>query len=191
MHPGRHSRAAAAAVAALAAALLLAACGPDKSLNEPKPEGLATTLNGLDYNVYITRQLNIHDAEDRDYYAGPDAPRGSNLYGIFLNVCNGDSKARQSARDFEIEDTQGHRFKPIPLSPKNVFAYRARVLPPRGCIPEPGSAAATGPTAGSMILFSLPIYATENRPLELQIKSPEPFDVVGGKQPVAKVKLDI
>src|SRR5256885_9353342 len=53
------------------------------------------------------------------------------------------------------------------------FAYRARVLAPRGCIPEPGSAAATGPTAGSMILFSLPIFATENRPLELEIKRSE------------------
>jgi hypothetical protein len=191
MRPGRHSRAAAIAVVALAATLLLAACGPDKSLKEPKPEGLAIELGGVNYNVYITRQLNIHDAEDRDYYAGPDAPRGSNLYGVFVNVCNAASKPRQAARDFEITDTQGHRFKPIPLPLQNHFAYHARVLAPRGCIPEPGSAAATGPTAGSMILFSLPIFATENRPLELEIKSPEPSGVVGGKQQVAKIKLDI
>ena len=128
MRPGRHSRAAAVAVVALAAALLLAACGPDKSLKEPKPEGLAIELGGVNYNVYITRQLNIHDAEDRDYYAGPDAPKGSNLYGVFVNVCNAASKPRQTARNFEITDTQGHRFRPIPLPLKNHFAYHARLL---------------------------------------------------------------
>ena len=38
------------------------------------------------------------------------------------------------------------------------------------CIPEAGSVAQLGPTAGSMLLFQFPLQITENRPLELIIR---------------------
>jgi len=41
---------------------------------------------------------------------------------------------------------------------------------PDECIPEEGSVAQLGPTAGSMLLFRLPLENTEYRPLELEIQ---------------------
>ena len=47
---------------------------------------------------------------------------------------------------------------------------RRATLHPDECIPEAGSVAQLGPTAGSMLLFKLPLENTENRPLELEIE---------------------
>ena len=44
-----------------------------------------------------------------------------------------------------------------------------RTLAPQECIPQAGSVAQLGPTAGSMLLFQLPLQNTENRPMELEI----------------------
>ncbi len=181
-----------AVLAAIAVALPLAAsgCGPEHDESEPKREGLAFKLDGLDYNVFITRQLNIRNPEDHDYYPGPDAPPGSSLYGVFIEVCNEDSDgARQSASEFKIVDTQKNAFEPKELPESNFFAYHPAKLNAQECIPTVGGAAATGPTAGSMLLFELPISATENRPLELEVEGP--FDAKTGKRETAKVELDI
>ena len=62
-------------------------------------------------------------------------------------------------------------------------------LKPDQCIPEAGSVAQLGPTAGSMLLFKFPLPITENRPLELEIESP--FDVTRAKRESAKVELDL
>ena len=49
----------AACVLALAAPLGLAACGDEEpGVDEPAREGLALELDGITYNVFITRQLN-------------------------------------------------------------------------------------------------------------------------------------
>ena len=45
------------------------------------------------------------------------------------------------------------------------FAYHPRLLGKEDCIPESGSVAQLGPTAGSMLLFQFPLQNTENRPL--------------------------
>jgi hypothetical protein len=165
--------------------------GADK---QPAVEGIAVPLAGLDYNVYITRELNPHDAEDRAYYQGPvedpkcEAAPGTptsftptervqkcptNLYGVFVQVCNEDggtkNPAREQPADFEVEDSQGNKFEPLPLPASNAFAYRARPLTKDDCIPEKGSAAAEGPIAGAGLVFRLPVAATENRPLELLV----------------------
>jgi hypothetical protein len=68
------------------------------------------------------------------------------------------------------------------LPPTNVFAYRARPLEKGDCIPASGSAASTAPTSGALLVFRLPVAATENRPLELSIS-------VGGE--TRKFELDI
>ena len=46
----------------------------------------------------------------------------------------------------------------------------ARELMPDECIPKAGSVAQLGPSAGSMLLFRLPLENTENRPLELELQ---------------------
>lgn len=199
-------------------ALVASGCGEKGEDIEPAREGIAADLGGLDYNVFITRQLNPHDVGDRDYFSGAEqseecaAAPGSqtpgdltpeerpqkcptSLYGVFVQVCNETSdgtprsareatevEGREFAGDFEIEDAQGNKFEPVPLPTTNVFAYRSRPLGKGDCIPASGSAASTTPTAGALLLFRIPVSATENRPLELSVSS-------GGE--TRKFELDI
>jgi len=200
-------------------ALVASGCGTKGENKDPVREGVATDLAGLDYNVFITRQLNPKDVEDQDYYNGPEeseecAPQKpdsatppvltpeerpqkcpTNVYGVFLEVCNETSdgapvaarepteiEGREFGGDFEIEDAQGNKFEPIALPKTNVFAYRARPLRKGDCIPASGSAASSSPTAGSLLVFRIPVAATENRPLELSVS-------VGGER--KRFELDI
>ena len=154
-------------------------------------EGLGIDISGLTYNVYITRQLNPRDVEDRAYYQGPEAPPGEALYGVFLQVCNNreDGASLASARDFKILDAQHNEFEPVELEEDNVFAYKPLMLKHQACNPAAGSIPAASPTGGVMLLFRLPIEAAENRPLELEIQGP--FDARKGRTVTRKIELDI
>jgi hypothetical protein len=170
------NRTLAACALALAFAGGLGACGADEEaigVDEPAREGLAVDIGGLDYNVFITRELNLEITPDKDYYEGPPAEPGHNLFGIFILVCNEtDDETLRSASEFKAIDSQGAEFEPIELPEDNAFAYNPRELGPEECIPEDGSVAQMGPTGGSMLLFDFPLENTENRPLELEITSP-------------------
>jgi hypothetical protein len=152
----------------------LAACGEadvDQGVEEPAREGLALELQGLEYNVFITRELNTRIPPDNAYVeAGTDAAKGETLYGVFLQVCNKTHETHQSVDGFKIVDNQGNEFEPEELPEDNQFAYHSVELEPTECIPEAGSVAQLGPTAGSMLLFRLPLANTEYRPLELEIE---------------------
>jgi hypothetical protein len=198
-------------------AFVATGCGEKGENKDPVREGIATNIGGLDYNVFITRQLNPKSVEDRDYYPGPEESEecarkpGStppaltpkerpqrcptNLYGVFFQVCNNttdgtptsarepsSTQGREFPGDFEIEDSQGNKFEPIVMPPTNVFAYRARPLKKGDCIPASGSAAFNSPTAGALLVFRIPVAATENRPLELHVS-------VGGQ--TQRFELDI
>jgi hypothetical protein len=176
----------AALVACALAALALAGCSSGRP-NGAAREGLYEDVAGLDYNVFITRELNLRDAEDRDYYRGPEAPPGYALYGVFIQVCNHGDGFRTPNTTFTVEDNQGNKFHPLPLPASNVYRYRPRRLSHGACIPEPGSAAANGPTAGSLLLYKFPLTSLENRPLELLIEAPP-----GSPKPASKrIELDI
>jgi hypothetical protein len=170
--------------------------GADKN---PAREGIAVRLDGLDYNVYMTRELNASDPEDKAYFQGqvedPQCAAGSsisqterqqrcptNLYGVFVSVCNVYGGTHMAASKWEIEDSQGHTYAPLPLPQANLFAYRAQPLAKKDCIPAKGSTADTAPIAGAVFVFRLPEQATENRPLELRLDT-------GDK--VKKFELDI
>jgi hypothetical protein len=187
----RLHRFAAICALALLAAALLSACG--KSSNKPGEtvrEGLSTPLGGLRYTVFLTRQLNVANEEDKGYLPGTkEAPPGKGLYGVFLEACNKGKKNAVASSSFEITDTQGNTFQPTSLSPDNPFAFQGGVVPPENCEPARGSLAQQGPTSGAMLLFELPLAATENRPLELHIRGP--FDQAKGKASEATVILDI
>jgi hypothetical protein len=158
---------------ALLLALGLAACGEEHpGVDEPAREGLAVEMGGVDYNVFITRQLNTAIAPDDAYYDGPQAPQGQTLYGVFLQACNVSGERQVTADSFTVTDNQGNHFEPTELPEDNQFAYNQQELDPKECIPELGSVAQLGPTAGSMLLFQLPLDATENRPLELEVENP-------------------
>ena len=158
--------AALACAVAVACAALVSGCGAEE---EVRREGLFVGLGGLTYNVYITRQLNLRDPEDRAYFDGPEAPRGPAYYGVFMRVCNDEGPPVPSAAEFKIVDTQGNEYFPLELEKDNLFAYEPKVLGSKKCIPEAGSIAAHSPAGGSLLIFQLSTQATENRPLELEI----------------------
>jgi hypothetical protein len=151
----------------------IAACGnADVKLgvDEPASEGLALDLDGLDYNVFITRELNLRITPDKAYFAGPEPKKGETLYGVFLQVCNNSKDTLQTADSFTVTDNQGNEFEPETLPSDNPFAYQSVELLPDQCTPQAGSVAQLGPTAGEMLLFRLPLANTEYRPLELEIR---------------------
>jgi len=181
----------AACALALACVGLFAGCG--KSSNKPGEtvrEGLSTPLGGLRYTVFLTRQLNLANEEDKGYVPGhQEAPPGKGLYGVFLEACNKSDKQAIAASRFYIEDTQGNRYSPEGLAQDNPFAYHGGRVAPENCEPQRGSLAQQGPTSGAMLLFELPLASTENRPLELHIEGP--FNASEGKPSEATVILDI
>jgi hypothetical protein len=155
---------------ALAAPLGLAACGSkEPGIDEPAREGLAIEMEGVDYTIFITRELNPRITPD-SAYVSTEAPSGQALYGVFLKTCNISKDERTTATEFTVRDNQDNTFHPEPLPDDNQFAYAGRTLDPQECIPEAGSVAQLGPTAGAMLLFQLPLENTENRPLELEIE---------------------
>ncbi|HEX8067548.1 MAG TPA: hypothetical protein VF520_13600 [Thermoleophilaceae bacterium] len=155
-------------IACAVAALAVAGCGSEDE-NEPKREGLGVEVAGLKYRVFMTRQLNQHDAEDRAYYRGPEPRPGFTHYGVFLKVCNESEDFRLPVSEFRVVDSQGNEFEPLESPDDNPFAYRPRRLSPEACVPEGGSVAATGPTGGALLVFDFPVQTIENRPLELEI----------------------
>ena len=181
-----------ALVACLLAALVaLTGCENTREKDAGR-EGLPEQVGHVDYNVFITRELNPRDNEDSGYYKGPEAPPGFALYGVFLQACNPSTKVSDphwpAASQFEIEDTQGNTFRPLPLPADNIWAYRGKPLKQGACIPETGSLPAGGPTAGSLLIFKLPLQTLENRPLDLRITAPSEL---GGKQDSGIIELDI
>ena len=150
-----------------------AACGNSdvkQGIDEPAREGLALEMGGLDYNVFITRQLNTKITPDKAYFDGPEAAKDETLYGVFIQVCNHSDETHQTAADFKVKDNQDNEFEPEELAEDNAFAYQSVELAPDECIPEAGSVAQLGPTSGSMLLFRLPLQNTEYRPLELEVQ---------------------
>jgi hypothetical protein len=188
MAPARLRSTAAACAAALLCGLALG-CGEEPGVDEPAREGLAIDVSGVDYNVFITRELNLAITPDKDYYPGPEAGPGNALYGIFVEACNPGSKSVRTTGDFTVKDNQGNEYKPMRLPEDNAFAYRPTELAGEACMPEDGSVAQQGPTAGSMLLFEFPLENTENRPLELEIGGP--FDLLKQDQEIKTVELDL
>lgn len=176
---------------ALVAVGVFTGCG--KSSNKPGEEvreGLSTPLGGLRYTVFITRQLNLALDEDKGFLPGhKEAPPGKGLYGIFLQACNESDKAAIASSRFYVQDAQGNRFTPETLARDNPFAYQGGPVPPKNCEPRKGSLAQQAAPSGALLLFQLPLAATENRPLKLHIEGPA--DAATGKSSEAVVVLDM
>src|SRR3954452_2009708 len=87
---------------------VLGGCG--KSSNKPGEtvrEGLSTPLGGLRYTVFLTRQLNLANQEDKGYVPGrKEPPPGRGLYGVFLEACNKGDKPTDASNSFYIQDAQ-------------------------------------------------------------------------------------
>jgi hypothetical protein len=160
-----------ACLLALASLAGVAACGEEHpGVDEPAREGLALELDGVTYNVFITRQLNPRVPPD-EAYVTEDVPAGETFYGVFIQACNHSNEPHETVSEFLVKDNQENEFEPEELPEDNTFAYSPRTLNPDECIPAAGSVAQLGPSGGSMLLFQLPLETTENRPLELEIEA--------------------
>ena len=175
---------------ALLALVLPTVSGCKRHQESPQPEGENVIVNGLTYNVFITRELNVRDPEDHGYYAGPEAPPGFVYLGVFIQVCNDYNHvphASTPVNNFRVVDTEDHQYNPVQIPQSNLFGYRPLPLSAKQCVPTPGSAAATGPIGGSLLLFKLPVASIENRPLDLEIDPPP----VGIAPDSRRIELDI
>jgi hypothetical protein len=154
---------------ALAFTGLLAGCGEEEELEVI--EGEPVEVNGLAYNVFITRFLNPDDNQDAEYLVGQPPPEaGENYLGVFLTVENeGDERLFSSSR-YAVVDSQGSHFEP--LESESPYALQLGAPVPAGDeLPLDDTTAQAGPSQGALLLFKVPDTVTENRPLELEIET--------------------
>src|SRR5215211_3460866 len=100
-----------------------AACGEadvEQGVAEPAREGLALEFEGIEYNVFITRQLNTRIPPDNAYVdEGTEPDRGETLYGVFIQTCNRSDDPHETIDGFKIVDNQGNEFEPEELPEDN------------------------------------------------------------------------
>jgi hypothetical protein len=189
-----------AVLLSLAFALTLAACGEEEqpaqrnesfqSVNAQvaETEGIYLDVDGLKYQVQISRQLNPGLIDDRDYLQGlseedRSLSKDEEWFGVWLMAENVEEEALPNATDFEIRDTQENVYRPMQFGPDNVFAYRGTRVEGGERYPNPNSPAGERQPYGSLLLFKLRRFSLDNRPLELTITGPE------GQQAI--VNLDV
>lgn len=162
-------------------ALTVSACGYSSD-SKDVAEGEVVELGNLKYQVVFSRFLNPNDNEDSAYLVGqPALPKGSNYFGVFLEVQNKSEDTQKLAESFTIKDADEQTFEAIPSESLYAFPFGGEVESQEP-IPAPDSTPQQGPIEGSLVLFELPASASENRPLTLFIAGPEG---------PAEIKLDL
>jgi hypothetical protein len=167
-----------AAVAAIAAG----GCGnKQETAIVAETEGIYVGVDGLTYQIQMSRILNPASPEDQAYLRGlpeGEEPRADEVwFGIFMRVENETDEEHEPVEGFKIVDTQENEFEPVELDPEfNVFGYEPRALPPGELIPEPNSPPSDNTIQGSLILFKLTVESLSNRPLEFIIESAQGGD---------------
>lgn len=162
-------------------ALALAGCDKEVKSTEAK-EGGRVYLDGLFYQVQLSRQLNIKDTEDSFYLVSQPAPASGEAYfGVFMRVDNeeedgeGENAKRLTPvgiQNMKIVDAKGNVFKPIVV--KGVgWGYQPAPLGNGAFLPVPNTPAGGGTIRGGLILFKLPNEDLDSRPLKLEIESPK------------------
>jgi len=131
----------------------------------------------LTYEVQLSRQLNTAATEDAAYLQGLTAAQlklepGEEWFAVCIQVYNDGSKPQPAATNISIYDAQGNVYTPIVPAQGNPYAYRAGTVPAGGLIPEPGTAAAAGPSQAAVMLFKIRTVSLDNRPLELKVVNP-------------------
>jgi hypothetical protein len=167
---------------AVPAALALAGCGHkvDTAI-VGETEGVYVGVDGLTYQVQISRILNPGDQEDQDYLVG--LPEGEEpaedevWFGVFMRVENEGDEEQPAAEEFKIVDTQEAEFEPVELDPEiNPFGYEPRPVEPGELLPSPNTAASDNTIQGALLLFKVKVESLYNRPLELEIESSQGGD---------------
>jgi hypothetical protein len=161
------------------ALVALAACGSSTGqVTSAETEGLYLDINGLKYQVQMSRYLNPADVEDREYLVGlpegtEELPPDEIYFGVWVRVENtSEDETRPAATVWEIHDTQENVYRPLSVDAEiNPFVFEPVEVPPKTVIPLASSAAGQGPTQGLLLLFRLKIDSLQNRPLELKFSN--------------------
>jgi hypothetical protein len=167
-----------AAVCGAVLSLGLAGCGKENNPSSVENDGVYEQAGNVTYQLEVSRQLNQYATEDSQYIKG--VPTSDNTlaasalwYGVFLWAKNQTKSPQQTTDNFDIVDTEGHHYHPIPLNASvNPFAWKAQTLQPNAIEPGPDTVASEGPTQGGLILFKLNQSVYSDRPLTLEIRSP-------------------
>lgn len=154
----------------------LAACGRSNTPPTEENDGVYVNAGPVTYQLQVSRTLNPYATEDSQYLKGlPKADlslSGSQLwYGVFLWAKNQTKQPQATTSNFDIVDTEGNHYYPLPVSPSlNGYAWTSRSLEPGGIEPGPDTQASFGPTQGGLLLFKLNNSVYDNRPLTLEIR---------------------
>ncbi|HEX5782158.1 MAG TPA: hypothetical protein VFX80_09555 [Solirubrobacteraceae bacterium] len=177
-------------------ALVAAGCGHDEDAataiqQTAETEGLYVDVNGLKYQIQMSRYMNPNDVEDQQYLVGlpegtPEPSEDEIYFGVWVRVENtSEDETRPAASIWEIHDTQENVYRPIPIDTDiNPFAFNPGDVPPKTVIPLASSAAGQGPIQGLMLLFKIRNESFQNRPLELNFRN-------GGSGQVGTYDLDV
>jgi len=169
------------ALATALVGLVAAGCGSTGTATVADTEGIYLDINGLKYQIEMSRYMNPADIEDNEYLRGlldDEAPTTGDQtwFGVWVRVENvSEDEARQSATEWAIHDTQENVYEPIEIDPEvNVFAFQPGTeVPPLSVLPLPSTAAGQGPIQGLMLLFKIDNESFQNRPLELRFSNGE------------------
>jgi hypothetical protein len=161
----------------LALAILVAVfagCGTSGTALVADTEGIYLDVDGLKYQIEMSRYVNPADVEDSEYLIGVAADSvtpaaDETLFGVWVRVQNESDEPLPAADTWEIHDTQEQIYRPVPIDTDiNPFAYEAIDVAPNTVLPLPSSAAGQGPIQGLLLLFKLKTDSLQNRPLELK-----------------------
>ena len=187
----------------IVASLALAACGNEELENEQfqsenaqvaETEGIYVTVDGVKYQVQLSKQLNPLDQGDRGYLTGVNTELNPDeewfavwvLAQNYAEPCEEGKESTeehpcgdiQSASDFEIVDTQEKSYVPVTIGEDNPWAYRPEVIGTKETLPGSEAPARERFPNGSMLLFKVKRESLNNRPLELNIRGQEDRAIV-------------
>lgn len=150
--------------------------------------GLYVDAGPITYQVELSRELSPYSVEDMEYLKGLTAPPlkpDEEWLGVFLWAKNQTGANQTTSDSFDIVDTQGNRYLPVPINAQlNPYAWTAQTIPPSGTEPVPSSTVSFGPTQGGELLFKINAAAYANRPLIFEIHA-------GGPANTASVTLGL
>ncbi len=183
---------------ALMAGLVLAGCGQEAQdeggfqteiAQVAETEAIYIDIDGLKYQVQVSRQLNPLTPDDRDYLRGLPEDVATlrddeEWFAVFMRVENHEDEAQQLAEDFEIKDTQENVYRPLELGRENLFAYRPSRVESDEIYPGTNTVAGERQPYAALLLFKVRRFSLDNRPLELEFVGPR-----SGKR--ASVTLDV